>query len=146
MNKQKPAFYLYIISSLLVLTAILFDIQELELFAKPIVIPAIYFYYLQHRFKRMNWWFSVSLLACFVGDILVLLDPDFDVLWIILCFFISYCILIKFGIDDLVPQKLSVSNIILGILIVVFLLFVLFSIIDLIEPESTERYIIFLFY
>jgi len=146
MKKQKPAFYLYIISSLLVLTAILFDIQELELFAKPIVIPAIFFYYLQHRFKRMNWWFSVSLLACFVGDILLLLDPDFDVLWIILCFFISYCILIKFGIDDLVPQKLSVSNIFLGILIVVFLLFVLFSIIDLIEPDSTERYIIFLFY
>ncbi|MEZ4838641.1 lysoplasmalogenase family protein [Flavobacterium sp.] len=146
MNKQKPALYLYFFSCLLVLTAIFFDIEELELFAKPIVIPAIYFYYLQHRFKRMNWWFSISLLACFIGEILFLLDSNFDVLWIILCFFISYCILIKFGVDDLVPQKLSVSNIMLGILIVVFLLFVLFSIIDLIEPESTERYIIFLFY
>lgn len=146
MHKLKPALVLYLVSGFLVLISVLFDIQELELFAKPIVIPAIYFYYLQHRFKRINWWFSVSLLACFLGDIVVLIDPGVDVLGIIFCFFISYCILIKFGIDDLVPQKLSLSNFVLGVIILVFLLFVLFSVIDLIEPESTERYIIFLLY
>ena len=146
MGKLKPAIGLYFISSILVLIAVVFNLNELEQIAKPIVIPSIFFFYLQHRYKRVNWWFSIAILACFVGDMILLIDPEFEILWIILCFFISYAILIKFGIDDLVPQKLTFSNIGIGILSVFFLLFVLLSIVDLIEPESTERYIMFLFY
>ncbi len=146
MGKLKPAIGLYFISSILVLIAVVFNLNELEQIAKPIVIPSIFFFYLQHRYKRVNWWFSIAILACFVGDMILLIDPKFEILWIILCFFISYAILIKFGIDDLVPQKLTFSNIGIGILSVFFLLFVLLSIVDLIEPETTERYIMFLFY
>lgn len=146
MGKLKPAIGLYFISSILVLIAVVFNLNELEQIAKPIVIPSIFFFYLQHRYKRVNWWFSIAILACFVGDMILLIDPEFEILWIILCFFISYAILIKFGIDDLVPQKLTFSNIGIGVLSVFFLLFVILSIIDLIEPETTERYIMFLFY
>jgi len=146
MGKLKPAIGLYFISSILVLIAVVFNLNELEQIAKPIVIPSIFFFYLQHRYKRVNWWFSIAILACFVGDMILLIDPEFEILWIILCFFISYAILIKFGIDDLVPQKLTFSNIGIGILSVFFLLFVILSIVDLIEPETTERYIMFLFY
>lgn len=146
MDKLKPALGLYFISSILVLIAVVFNLCELEQIAKPIVIPSIFFFYLQHRYKRINWWFSIAILACFVGDMILLIDPEFEILWIILCFFISYAILIKFGIDDLVPQKLTFSNIGIGILSVFFLLFVILSIVDLIEPETTERYIMFLFY
>lgn len=146
MSKIKPALLLYLFSSLLVLIAVVLNKQELEQLVKPIVIPAIYFYYLQYRYKRVNWWFSIAILACFVGDMILLIDPQFEILWIIFSFIICYIILIKFGIEDLVPQKLTVYNIGFGVISVCFLLFVIFSIIDLIEPKSTERYVIFLFY
>ena len=146
MGKIKPSLLLYFASSLLVLFAVVINKQELEQLVKPIVIPSIYFYYLQYRYKRVNWWFSIAILACFVGDMIVLIDPQFEILWIIFSFLVCYIILIKFGIEDLVPQKLTIANIGFGIISVGFLLFVIFSIIDLMEPKSTERYILFLLY
>ncbi len=146
MGKIKPSLLLYLLSSLLVLIAVVLNKQELEQLVKPIVIPSIYFYYLQYRYKRVNWWFSIAILACFVGDMIVLIDPQFEILWIIFSFLVCYIILIKFGIEDLVPQKLTIANIGFGIISVGFLLFVIFSIIDLMEPKSTERYILFLLY
>lgn len=146
MIKLKPALGLYFISSLLVLIAVIFDWHDIEQLAKPIVIPSIFYYYLQFRYKRINWWFFTAISVSFLGDMLLLIDPNTDILWIIFCFIICYIILIKFGIEDLVPQKLTISNISIGIISVAFLLFVIFSIIDLIDPKSTERYIIFLFY
>lgn len=146
MIKLKPSLGLYFISSLLVLLAVIFDWHNIEELAKPIVIPSIFFYYIQFRYKRINWWFFVAILVSFIGDMLLLMDPKFEILWIIFCFIICYIILIKFGIEDLVPQKLTISNITIGVISIVFLLFVIFSIIDLIEPKSTERYIVFLFY
>ena len=146
MGKIKPSLLLYFASSLLVLFAVVINKQELEQLVKPIVIPSIYFYYLQYRYKRVNWWFSIAILACFVGDMIVLIDPQFEILCIIFSFLVCYIILIKFGIEDLVPQKLTIANIGFGIISVGFLLFVIFSIIDLMEPKSTERYILFLLY
>ena len=146
MGKIKPSLLLYFASSLLVLFAVVINKQELEQLVKPIVIPSIYFYYLQYRYKRVNWWFSIAILVCFVGDMIVLIDPQFEILWVIFSFLVCYIILIKFGIEDLVPQKLTIANIGFGIISVGFLLFVIFSIIDLMEPKSTERYILFLLY
>lgn len=146
MSKIKTSLLLYLLSSFLVLITVVLNKRELEQFVKPIVIPSIYFYYLQYRYKRINWWFSIAILACFIGDMIVLIDPQFEILWIVFSFLVCYIILIKFGIDDLIPQKLTVYTIGFGVISVSFLLFVILSIVDLIEPKSTERYILFLFY
>lgn len=146
MNKVKPALFLYFISSILVLISVVYKWEQLEFYTKPIVIPSILYYYLQYRFKRVNNWLVFSLIACFVGDMLLLINDNIPIYYAMICFFLCYVILNFYGIKDIIPQQfawISLLQIIIGIGALVY---VLYSIIDLIEPNGIFNYLMFSIY
>lgn len=146
MSKFSPALIFYLIASILVILANILDYKELEFITKPIVIPAIYFYYTQVSKSKLNIPLLIVLCSCFIGDMIPLIDDDIDFLWILPFFFIAYVILIKLGIDDMILQKINPINIIIGLITLGILTFVLFTILDILDPETMELYLIFLFY
>lgn len=146
MNNVKPSIFLYFASSIIVLLSVIFKWEELEFYVKPMVVPSILFYYLQYRFRRVNNWLIISLVACFVGDMILLINDNIPIYYALVCFFICYVILIFYGIKDRIPQQFSWISLFQIIIGIGALVYVLYSIIDLIEPNGIISYGMFLIY
>lgn len=146
MNKVKPSIFLYFASSIIVLLSVLFKWKELEFYVKPMVVPSILFYYLQYRYKRINYWLVISLGACFLGDMLLLINNNIPIYYALVCFFLCYMIFIFYGIKDRIPQQYSWITLVQIIIGIGTLLYVLFAIINLIEPNGILSYTMFIIY
>lgn len=105
MNISKISLSLYILSSLVTLIAVLFDMKWVEFFVKPIIIPAVFFYYLQKNENR----FSAVLLFLFVinfaSDMIAVLDEDNKNSIIVILNLICNLVLTYFFINDAFKLK-----------------------------------------
>ena len=66
MKDRNPSLILYIAATILVLVAKVFDDEVLMLITKPMVVPAIYYYYLQTKTRDVNVVFSVAVWLFFI--------------------------------------------------------------------------------
>ena len=76
MSKSKVALQLFIGAGFLFLISIFFDLEILELIAKPIIIPSISMFYLFEARRNYSLVFLTSLLFFFVGDMLYMLNVE----------------------------------------------------------------------
>ena len=97
------------------------DSDTLLLLSKPVVIPAIFFYYLSVR-KQVNKWVILFLALSFIGDTIVLLDLKNAMLTIMTPFFLSYLILLYFTIRDIRKVRFDRFGAAIGLFIFLLLL------------------------
>ena len=98
---KNPAIYLYLISGLLFLLAILFQNEEFLLVTKPIIIPSILYYYYIETKVRINIFFILSLILFFIRDMLFLINfDDFYIIGLII-FLLPYLFVIHFLYQDI---------------------------------------------
>lgn len=129
MKIKTIALYVYFIACITAIVGIIGDFELLTLVAKPVIIPAIYFYYLA-IVRKPNLIFTSFLIINFIGDSIVILNLE-DPLFIMIPFFIGYLILLKFVIQDVVTEKLNLTNVGYAIILMAFLMFVLSLLIDI---------------
>lgn len=146
MLKVNPALLFYFTASYLVLIANIFGFSELGWIAKSIAIPSVVYYYYQYSRKNASILVLLIFFFCFLGDMLSEIDPDIDIMWAIILFLTAYVFLIKYGIKSIDIKKISLPNIILCMVSLGVLGYVLYAILDLIQPSSTGLYIIMLIY
>ena len=66
MKDSLPSLVLFITAGTLALVAKICDIEVLMIVAKPMVIPAIFYYYIQTKTRDINFWFTLALWSFFL--------------------------------------------------------------------------------
>lgn len=144
MNKSTPALSLYFTASLMCVLSVAFQWDSMIiLLFKPMIFPAIYFYYWQESSFRPYLLSSLVLLFFYVGDMIVLIDSQNVVLPIMLLNLSAYLILVySVGKDLLGIGKPEISNfMILSFSIpVIFLLGLIYIALSLVFNASDTTY------
>lgn len=138
MKTEAIALRLYVLSSLLAILATIIDNDTLILLAKPTVIPAIYYYYLSTKTRKTNWLFVFVLLLNFIGDTIVLLEIPDQTLIIMVPYFFSYLIMLYFAIQDVRQLRFDFSGVLLCFVVFLFLMYVLYELIQLFSFTNPE--------
>jgi hypothetical protein len=118
MKTKKAALILYVISCLTAIIASFLDIDLLILVSRPTVVPAIFFYYLSIKRKKVDLLFALVLVLNFIGDVIILLEFENSTLILMVPYFLSYLALLKFAIEDTRKIKFNKSG--LGLSVFVF--------------------------
>lgn len=148
MKDSRPSLILFIAASALALLAKIFDIEFLMIATKPMVIPAIFYYYLQTKTRKVSILFSLALWLFFVGDMIMVLfpDPEYGIFYIMGVGMAGYLILLKFAIEDRAVIKFNLFNIIFLALLLLLLGYFLFTILNLNIDSIAMNYMMYLIY
>ena len=131
MKPSTPALIAYLISSFLAVLGIVSDNDFLVLLMKPVIVPAIFFYYMQTRRTKVNWLFLIAMLSSFIADMIILFQLENGDIPIILLNLLMYLIFFYFAIKDMPYRNLTVFNFFYFILIVCCFLSILYFVLDL---------------
>ena len=115
MKTRQVAIILYVISCTVAIIATVLHNDILKLLSIPTVIPAIYYYYLSTKTQKVNWYFVSILILNFIGDTIVLLEIKDQTLIIMIPYFVSYLLLLRFAIQDVRQMRFNLSGLLLCI-------------------------------
>ena len=146
LRNKKVALRLYILCSVLAVIATIIDNDLMILLVKPAVIPAILYYYLASKTTKVNGLFVTVLILNFIGDTIVLLEIKDETLVLMVPYFISYLLLLRFAIQDLRRMKFEKSGILIASTIFCFLMYVLYELIQMFSDTNPELVIPVLVY
>jgi hypothetical protein len=139
MKTRQVALALYIITCVLTVVGTIFDNDILVMLTKPAVIPAIFFYYLSIKKRQPVDNFFVWLLVLnFIGDTIALLKIEDETKFIMIPFFLSYVILLKFAISDVRKMHFSIYGLLFAIGIFSFLMYILYELIELFRDTNND--------
>lgn len=147
--KNKTALLLYFVAFFVFMLAIVLHNDELMLVSKPVIVPAIFFYYLQEKTAKLDWSYVLIITMFFIGDMIVLVDlPNFFVV-IVSVFLIAYLVFLKGLLDDLITIRLRFVNkahLFTLLICVFFLIFLLISVMDILLEAKQEYMELLVFY
>jgi len=133
---------MYFIACMVYMLGVVLDNNELMLVSKPVIVPAIFFYYLQERKIKFSWTYTLITILFFTGDMIVLIDSENLFVVIIAVFLLAYLFFLKGLVDDLVTLRLRFINkthLFALLICVFFLIFLLISIVDVLIENKTEN-------
>lgn len=138
MKTETAALILYLTASLTAVIATMFEFELLILISRPIVVPAILFYYLSIKEGKANPLFVSVLLLNFIGETIILLEIENSTLIIMVPYFLSYLLMIKFAIADVLKIRFNRKGLIIGIVVFGFLMYLLYVLVQLFMDTSEE--------
>ncbi|HEX8270865.1 MAG TPA: hypothetical protein VF581_13310 [Flavobacterium sp.] len=138
MRARKPALVLYIIACVLAVVAAIIGSESLALISNPVIIPAIYFYYLSAKPVKKDIFVFLFFLLNFIGDTIILLDFRQSTLVIMIPYFLSYLILLRAGIGDVRKIKFDLFAAAIGGFMFIMLLLLTFTLIQLYSFDQQE--------
>ena len=137
MRTRKPALILYLTACILAMVAAAFHNETFLLLTKPIVIPAIFSYYMSAKTtSKTHPLVSVFFILSFIGDTTVLLDFH-ATLYIMVPYFLSYLILVYFAIDEIRKTPFDKYSAAVGLFIFVFLTVMLAMLVQFFPVEKS---------
>ena len=146
MKSKYPALVLYAVASIVTIITTILDYDWLTFFIKPIIVPAIFYYYLQRNNFKIDVLFFLGLISSYASDVIVLLNLENHQTIITLLNLFTYVIMLYYVIDDFLAKKIGLQKIIyflgnlLSFLIVVYIMLTLIS--D-ISTVSLAMYVIY---
>ncbi len=133
---------MYFIACMVYMLGVVLDNNELMLVSKPVIVPAIFFYYLQERKIKFSWTYTLITILFFTGDMIVLIDSENLFVLIIAVFLLAYLFFLKGLVDDLVTIRLRFINkthLFALLICVFFLIYLLISIVDVLIENKAEN-------
>ncbi len=146
MKDRNPSLILYVAATVLALVAKVWDDEFLMLITKPMVVPAIYYYYLQTKTRNVSVTFSVAVWLFFAADMITLLFGPVGILWVMACGMASYLILSYFALTDAVVPKLNIMNVGLLVALITVLGYWLYTILGMNIESVNAHYSFYLAY
>lgn len=148
MGKVHSALILCFVAILLYLIAVLLGSDNLELLSKPIIIPAVYYFYYISVKGKINFLFSFSILSYFFAEILLLISATDFLYPGLVCFGIPYLIITYFLAQDflyyLKKRKYAINNFSFYI-IIILLLYLLYNVLSFINESSKLEFSFYIF-
>ena len=137
---------LFVVAGVLAIVAKILDFEDLMIATKPMVVPAIFYYYLQTKTRRINLMFCIALWLFFVSDMIMVLFPFTGMRWIMITSMASYIIMIGFALTDRASIKFSPFNIVFITLLLLLLGYFTFTILSLNIESIVSNYGMYLVY
>lgn len=132
-KSKNPSLVLYAIASVLTIIATFLECDWLIFFAKPIIVPAIFYYYLQQNKYKIQLLFFLGLISSYASDMIVLLTFDNSQVMIMLLNMFTYVIMLYYVIHDISVKEIGLQKVIyfvgnlLSFLAIVYIMLTLIS-------------------
>jgi len=139
MKANKPSLILYF--SALLLT-IIFDCMQQEImavYAKSIVLPAIFFYFLISSNYKIGKTEALIFVFCFIGQVFELMDIELSEIGGVLCFLIVYMLLIRIFIVHHEKMKFRKRDVLPISIVVIFIIYLLIAVLSL-QSDSLKKF------
>lgn len=146
MKPSSPAFFVYLFASFFAVIGIVIKNDLLVLLMKPIIVPSIFFYYIQIKKRKIDWLFLIALLLSFIADMIILFELEDGDIPIALLNMGMYLVFLYFSIKEMPYRRLSVFNFPSFLLIVIGFLIVSFIILDMMTGLDSFMHSLFLIY
>ncbi|MEN2412525.1 hypothetical protein [Flavobacterium mesophilum] len=146
MKANKPSLILFFVA--LLFTIILDCTQQdiLAIYAKAVVLPAIFFYFIISSDFKIGKTEGVIFFFCFVGQVFDLMDIEISELGGVISFLIVYLLILKLFIIDHERIKLKRKDILPVSIVVIFLVYLLVSVLSL-QLDNMKRFnLLYTFY
>jgi len=146
MKANKPSLILFFVA--LLFTIILDCTQQdiLAIYAKAVVLPAIFFYFIISSDFKIGKTEGVIFFFCFVGQVFDLMDIEISELGGVISFLIVYLLILKLFIIDHERIKLKRKDILPVSIVVIFLVYLLVSVLSL-QLDNMKRFnVLYTFY
>ncbi|MBS7786718.1 hypothetical protein KIH23_05370 [Flavobacterium sp. CYK-55] len=138
MKTRQVALILYLIACSLSVLASIIDNELLMLISKPAIIPAIIYYYLTIKKSSVEPVYIAVLLFNFVGDTIALLRFENQTLLLMIPFFMSYVLILRCIIIDVLKLKWDRTGGFIAVAIFLFLMYVLSELIGMFADTNPE--------
>jgi len=139
MKANKPSLILYFLA---LLFTIIFDWTGqdfLAMYAKVIVLPAIFFYFFISSEFKIGKTEAFIFLFCFVGQVFDLMDVEVSEIGGVLSFLIVYVLLLKLFIQEREKIKLTKKDILPISIVVIFIVYLLVSVLSL-QSDNMKKF------
>ncbi|WP_406843201.1 hypothetical protein [Flavobacterium soyae] len=139
MKANKPSLILFFLA---LLFTIIFDWTEqdfLAIYAKAIVLPAIFIYFLissEFKIKKTE---SFIFLFCFIGQVFDLMDVEVSEIGAVLSFLVVYALIMKLFIVEHERIKLQKKDILPISLVIIFIVYLLISVLSM-KFDNTKSF------
>ncbi|MCC9074141.1 lysoplasmalogenase family protein [Flavobacterium sp. F-65] len=139
MKANTPSLILYFLA---LTFAIIFDFLKedfIGMYAKAIVVPSIFIYYLITTNYRISIIQGFIFAFCFTGEVFNLMEVDATELGSLFCFLSVYLLFLKLIFNDYRKIKLKKNDILPVAIVVIFILYLLVSVLGL-QYEKVDDY------
>lgn len=132
MKANRPSLFLYFLALFATLLFDFFNLEFVAIYAKTIVVPSIFFYFLVSNQYKITKQEGMVFFFCFLGEVFDLMDVEISEMGSLFSFIIVYFILLKMIIiDDSIKIKIKKIDILPTLIIVLFISYLLISILSL---------------
>ena len=111
MRDSKPSFYVFILTSICVIILYVLELDNLISVVKPIIVPAIFYYYTQTTSRPISLSFTIALSLFFTADMVEILETPDSIYLLMTCGFLSYLILFRYALREKVLLVFSFKSI-----------------------------------
>ena len=146
MKANKPSLILYFLA---LLFTIIFDWTEQEyiaVYAKAIVLPAIFFYFFVSSEFKIGKTEAFIFLFCFIGQVFDLMDVEVSEIGGVLSFLAVYLLLLKIFITEREKIRISKKDILPVSIVVIFIVYLLVSVLSLQSDNMKKFNALYTFY
>ncbi|WP_136666856.1 hypothetical protein [Flavobacterium sp. H122] len=144
---RKTVFIIYVLSSLIAVFAVLFDFKLIEIIFKPLIVPAVFVYYLYQSDFKLSGTFTSVLILSFASDMISIFDMDKKQLLVILLNLAINMLFLKSYVKDYLKlNTLNTKQIFNALLILLGLLVLVVICLTLIPDLNIDKIIYYLFY
>lgn len=146
MKANKPSLILFFLA---LLCTIIFDCTGqdfLAVYAKAIVLPAIFFYFLISSNYKIGKTEALIFFFCFVGQVFDLMEIEVSEIGGVISFLIVYLLLLWFFVVNHQRIKLRRKDILPVSIVVVFIVYLLISVLSLQSDNMKKFNFIYIFY
>lgn len=146
MKANKPSLILFFLA---LLCTIIFDCTQQDffaLYAKAVVLPAIFIYFLISNEFKIGKTESLIFLFCFIGQVFDLMDVEVSEIGGVICFLAVYLLLVKLFIQDHEKIKLAKKDILPVSIVIIFIVYLLVSVLSLQFDNMKKFNFLYTFY
>nr|WP_315223358.1 hypothetical protein [uncultured Flavobacterium sp.] len=132
MKPNRPSLILYFLALFATLFFDFFNLEFVGMYAKTIVVPSIFFYFLVSNQYVITKQEGLVFFCCFLGEVFDLMDVEISEMGSLFSFMIVYFILLKMIlIDDSIKIKINKIDLLPTLMIILFISYLLISILSL---------------
>lgn len=113
---------------------------------KPVIVPAIYYYYFQTKNRPINILFTIALWLFFVADMIEIIDSLRGIYLIMICGLLSYLIMFRFGIKDHIKLVYTTTSVVFTGVVAISLAILCAYVIMNMGPMNTIYFAFFIVY
>lgn len=146
MRDSLPSLYAYIITSLCVLVFYVLKWEDFITVVKPVIVPAIFYYYVQTTKGQVNLLFAAALWLFFIADMIEIVDSDRGVYLMMFCGLLSYLIMFRFALLDNIRLDFSFKAILVTTITIAFVAFISSQVIMHTNTSNTSYFYFFVLY